>query len=548
MPAAARKKSVSIDIGATPRNVAPIDMFEIAPENPRYHRDVERLDEMSASLRTRGQLTPVIVYSEGGKLWITAGRRRFVGLVEIGAQSVWYNALLKGEAIAAGLAEQRERENLHPADEAVAWKRELDSGKAAVELANEHGVTERFVQQRVRLADLHPPILQAFADNKLNLEQAAAWANASEERQADLWSEHKGRASRMGSGAIKELIDKADLAETDRLVKFIGIKAYNDAGGGVRQELFAFDDKGEVSDKAKAVGHLDRKLVNKLANAKVKEAKAKLAAEGWGFVEGSAGSVHGHPWKFETGKACKTKADRANAGVYVSVDRYGKLRIERNLVLRTNGGSATPNPADVRKRENEQAAREAHKRAVEIASQVVARGFFGKPHVALSYVLATLAAEVLQDAELRRAGPHLGDIYSDSGEITLHGLSSDVSWRRMVDSWIHDLARNKADLVGYIAELGDAARDELLALLVAHIVRLDEYSPKSIDKPARRQLAELGRMLGVKASAHATPETEAILGSPLVRELCGETIAKPKAPAKPKAKPAKKAARAKADA
>src|SRR3546814_6085194 len=79
---------------------------------------------------------------------------------------------------------------MNPADECVAFKHYIDRGATAEDLAKRFGITTRFVEQRVRLAELARPVFEALAAGEITLGVAQAYAVTPDvERQARVRSE-----------------------------------------------------------------------------------------------------------------------------------------------------------------------------------------------------------------------------------------------------------------------------------------------------------------------------------------------------------------------
>src|SRR3546814_18853467 len=74
---------------------------------------------------------------------------------------------------------------MNPADECVAFKHYIDRGATAEDLAKRFGITTRFVEQRVRLAELARPVFEALAAGEITPGAAQAYAVTPDvERQA----------------------------------------------------------------------------------------------------------------------------------------------------------------------------------------------------------------------------------------------------------------------------------------------------------------------------------------------------------------------------
>ena len=81
---------------------------------------------------------------------------------------------------------------MHPADQVAAFGRLADEGTPAATIARRFGISPRTVEQRLRLAGVHPEILEAARADRLNLEHLAAFAATRDQgRQLELWNRVK---------------------------------------------------------------------------------------------------------------------------------------------------------------------------------------------------------------------------------------------------------------------------------------------------------------------------------------------------------------------
>src|SRR3546814_7596139 len=79
---------------------------------------------------------------------------------------------------------------MNPADESTAFNFLIQKGMTAEDVAKRQGVTTRFVEQRVRLAELAPSVFQALAAGEITLGVAQAYAltSRSDEHPSELQS------------------------------------------------------------------------------------------------------------------------------------------------------------------------------------------------------------------------------------------------------------------------------------------------------------------------------------------------------------------------
>ncbi|MGF6483912.1 hypothetical protein QFZ91_006139 [Paraburkholderia sp. JPY419] len=77
---------------------------------------------------------------------------------------------------------------------------------------------------------------------------------------------------------LRQSITRAEIdASRSRLVRFVGLAAYEAAGGYVRRDLFSDDENA---------GYIaDAELLQKLVAQKLDAAAAEVQAEGWGWTE-----------------------------------------------------------------------------------------------------------------------------------------------------------------------------------------------------------------------------------------------------------------------
>jgi len=86
------------------------------------------------------------------------------------------------------LIENREREDMHIADESVAFRLLIEEGRSVAHVAAFFGTSELAVRRSLKLASLSPTLLEAFRTDQMDFEQAAALALADDHgTQEQVW-------------------------------------------------------------------------------------------------------------------------------------------------------------------------------------------------------------------------------------------------------------------------------------------------------------------------------------------------------------------------
>jgi len=132
-------------------------------------------------------------------------------------------------------------------------------------------LTIRFVEGRLRLASLAPVVFEALAAGEITLDMAKAYGVTSDQAiQARVYDEVVQSCYRASPDSIRRMVLNSTVRGSDPRAKLVGKDAYLAAGGRVDRELF--DDEENES-------WLDVALLENLANARMEEAAASVAAE-----------------------------------------------------------------------------------------------------------------------------------------------------------------------------------------------------------------------------------------------------------------------------
>ena len=260
----------------------PLSELALAPENVRKTPPDACADaELKASIAALGLLENLVVHATGEdeSHAVVAGGRRLKAmqaLVEDGVLDADHPVpcLVKGEGVEPAelsLAENVVRIAMHPADQVVAFTKLADAGQSVSAIAARFGVSERIVEQRLRLGNAAPELLDAYRADEIDLEVLKAFAvTADRERQMAVWEQVAGQGYRPSAWQVKRLLTEERIPGASAIARFVGVAAFEAAGGVVMRDLFARDDESGVWFE-------DPVLLEKLATEKLQAAADELA-------------------------------------------------------------------------------------------------------------------------------------------------------------------------------------------------------------------------------------------------------------------------------
>jgi ParB family chromosome partitioning protein len=169
----------------------PVAALTESASNPRKRFDENRLNELAASFKTQGVLAPLLVRElDDSRYEVIAGARRLraAKLAELEKVPVRVVKLTDAEAIEAQCVENLQREDIHPLEEALGFKSLLELGEPynIAHTAARAGKSEAFIYGRLKLADLIPPVAEAFLKDEITIGHALLIAKlqASQQQEA----------------------------------------------------------------------------------------------------------------------------------------------------------------------------------------------------------------------------------------------------------------------------------------------------------------------------------------------------------------------------
>jgi ParB/RepB/Spo0J family partition protein len=161
-----------------------VPVEKVLSRTDRKHGGEGDLETLARSIEEHGLIHPLAVKKAGekqGQYRVIAGRRRFAAIMSLGYTTVEVTVYPdEADEAAIALAENVNREEMHPLDEAETFKRQLDGGKPVEEIAGYYNRSVSGIRRRVRLTGLIDGVKMAFRDGKINLSGAALIASLPE--------------------------------------------------------------------------------------------------------------------------------------------------------------------------------------------------------------------------------------------------------------------------------------------------------------------------------------------------------------------------------
>ena len=262
----------------------PLNKLAISANNVRKAKTSKAEDdELYASLKHHGIKQNLLVHAVGDEFHVHAGGRRLTQLHRLAKDGhikpdFKIPCRVEPEALAreTSLVENTVRSMMNAADQLESFARLIDGGSTVEEVATRFGVTAGLVERRLKLARLAPEIIEDLREGKITLETAKAFTLSNDHaRQLEV----REAVSHLHAGGVHHTVRRmlTDHAQSgnSRLARYVGVDKYKAAGGPVIEDLFS--DEGSVLLE-------DGELLEKLAVEKLERA-AKKQGKGWKWFE-----------------------------------------------------------------------------------------------------------------------------------------------------------------------------------------------------------------------------------------------------------------------
>ncbi|MBN9475111.1 MAG: ParB N-terminal domain-containing protein [Burkholderiales bacterium] len=280
----------------------PFNKLVLSQSNVRRVKAGVSIDELAESIVRRGLIQSIhvrpVVNAEGaetGMFEVPAGGRRYRALELLVKQKRLAKTApvpcvvsdSKADVLIdeVSLAENIERAPLHPLDQFRAFQAMRDKGMTGEAIAAAFFVPVQVVKQRLRLVTVSPTLLDVYADDGMTLEQLMAFSISEDHaRQEQVWEAISHSWSKEPY-QIRRMLTETTIRASDKRAVFVGIDAYQAAGGCILRDLFQDDDGGWLQDPV---------LLDRLVAEKLKTCADEIAAEGWKWVDVAMSFPYGH--------------------------------------------------------------------------------------------------------------------------------------------------------------------------------------------------------------------------------------------------------------
>jgi ParB family chromosome partitioning protein len=286
-------------ITLSPSRDIPFNKLVLSQSNVRRVKAGVSIEQLAESIAQRTLLQSLNVRAvldgegnETGIFEVPAGGRRYRALELLVKQKRMAKTqpvpcVVREGGIAEddSLAENDERVGLHPLDQFRAFKTLSDTGLSEEDIGARHFVSPAIVKQRLRLASVSPKLHEVYAEDGMTLEQLMAFSvTADQVRQEQVW-ENVSRSGYDEPYQIRRMLTEQTIRASDRRAQFVGVGAYEQAGGGILRDLFEHDDGGWLQDVA---------LLDRLVTEKLTAEAESIAKEGWKWISVAVDFPYGH--------------------------------------------------------------------------------------------------------------------------------------------------------------------------------------------------------------------------------------------------------------
>jgi len=290
----------------------PLSQLRISPRNMRKTHKTADIARLAADIAAKGLLENLIVNKADDDVYeVVAGGRRLAALQRLAdRKKIPKDFPVRCLVVKAdeptlteiSLSENFQRLDAHPADQFEAFAKLAADGLKPSDIASRFGITKAFVEQRLKLASVSPRLLAEYRKDRMTLEHVMAFTITDDHAlQEEVWFDQP--YGEIDPSFVRRRLTRSQVEATDRRALFIGVKAYEAAGGILRRDLFDQENEGYFTDS---------QLLDRLVAEKLETIAEDYRKQGWSWVEVLPETDFGQLARFghaAPGKASLSKKD-----------------------------------------------------------------------------------------------------------------------------------------------------------------------------------------------------------------------------------------------
>ncbi|NRA88989.1 MAG: ParB/RepB/Spo0J family partition protein, partial [Rhizobiales bacterium] len=300
----------------------------------------DQIADLLPSIKSLGVIQPLLVRAKGKKFEVIAGQRRYLAVKQLAEQGkvdpvpcIIMDDKDDVKAIEASLAENIARLPMDEVDQFHAFAELSNNRKTVEEIADQFGVTERMVKQRLALSNLITPILDIYRADEISLSCLKLLTLATEKKQNEWLALYN--------------------SEDDYVPNEYQLKGWLFGGKEIAEECVLFDMKlyegHMVTDLFGEDSYFeDTKLFWNLQNTAIAKLKEDYLSDGWKSVILCDLDDSWYEWDYS--ECDKEKGD----SIYIVINSDGTVETHEGYITRKqmnaissseNSEQATPAPA-----------------------------------------------------------------------------------------------------------------------------------------------------------------------------------------------------------
>ncbi len=456
----------------------PLNQLHVTTMNVRSKTDATPFEDLVSSIAAHGLMQNLVVSRsdrEPEGYIVVAGGRRLRAMQKLEQNDALPETLRggipclvvdSGSTKELSLVENVVRAAMHPADEFLAFRSLVEEHKLTVpQVAERFGRTAKHVEQRLRLGNVAPELLDEYRAGNANLEQITALAIVTDhDAQRKAWAHGASVSYYRQPDQLRGQLVNRDVSLRSAVGAFVGVEAYEAAGGTARRDLF--------SD---FVTLPDSKLVQKLAKAKLEAEAKELRKKGWGWVEVKPEFDYVERSKYHQSG---NKTPSAKHGVVVTIRHDGALDLVQGLL---KPGQKAPAAAGAKKAKVD--TRGAEQYLIGVRSGVLSAHLRQDPELALVVLATAMASTFFNLSHEPCCEVLVGEIGTYRAHTQVAGKSAanpeGVVAREAWEKRLRDGAKKTGSLLAWLMKQDQSVAYDLLAFMAADSIDTDGYNDDS---------------------------------------------------------------------